>query len=95
MNEDTSVYSDPAIIRLSIPQNWKYFSTYQEKENGWFYFSLPDLFGRYDFYIDAHLENGGNVEILVDNDYCNRSLQLDFIPFSLDSTEKNLAAIFS
>ncbi len=57
------------------------------KDNGLFYFTLPDFYGQYDFYIDAVLENGESAEILVDNDYCNRSIHLTYIPFSLDTIE--------
>ena len=56
-----------------------------------FYFTLPDYYGHYDFYIDAVLENGESVDILVDNDYCNRSIHLTYIPFSLDTIEKKIA----
>lgn len=78
-------------LRLSTPQNWNYFTSFHTKDNGLFYFTLPDFYGQYDFYIDALLENGERADILIDNDYCNRSIELAFIPFSLDTTEMNIA----
>lgn len=56
-----------------------------------FYFTLPAFYGSYDFYIDALTDNAEKAEILIDNDYCNRSIQLEYIPFALDESEKNLA----
>jgi hypothetical protein len=56
-----------------------------------FYFTIPDLYGTYDFYLDAVPENGESAEIRIDNDYCNRSIQPGYIPFSLDSLEKEIA----
>ncbi len=57
-----------------------------------FYFTLPDFYGHYDFYIDAVLENGESADILVDNDYCNRRIHLTYIPFSLDTIERKIAS---
>lgn len=78
-------------LHLSTPQNWEYFSAFQTRDNKSFYFTLPDFYGQYDFYIEAELEDEESVEILVDNDYCNRSVQLSYIPFSLDSAEMEIA----
>ena len=38
------------------------------------------------------LENGESADILVDNDYCNRSIHLTYIPFSLDTIERKIAS---
>ena len=78
-------------MHLSTPQNWKYFTTFHTRENGLFYFTIPDFYGSYDFYLDAVMENGERAELLIDNDYCNRSIQLGYVPFSLDSLEKEIA----
>ncbi len=80
-----------ARMHLSTPQNWKYFTTFHTRENGLFYFTLPDFYGTYDFYLDAVLENGERAELLIDYDYCKRSIQLGYVPFSLDSLEKEIA----
>jgi hypothetical protein len=37
------------------------------------------------------MENGEDAEILIDNDYCNRNIQLPYFPFSLDSIEEKIA----
>ncbi|MEX0981501.1 MAG: hypothetical protein WD577_10260 [Bacteroidales bacterium] len=80
-----------AALHLSTPQNWQHFTTFHTTDNGFFNFTLPDFYGQYDFYIDALLENGEKAEILVDNDYCTRSINLTYIPFSLDSIEMKIA----
>ncbi len=81
-----------ATLHLSTPQNWKYFTTFSTKDKGFFFFTLPDFYDHYDFYIDAVLQNGESADILLDNDYCNRSTRLAYIPFSLDSIERNIAS---
>lgn len=91
LNTDTALPSANATLHLSTTQSWKYFTTFRTKDKGLFYFTLPDFYGHYDFYIDAELENGEDADILVDSDYCNRRIQLDYIPFSLDSIEKKTA----
>ncbi len=78
-------------IHLSTPQNWKHFTSFHTGDNGLFYFTLPDFYGQLDFYIDAVLENRESADILIDNDYCNRSIQLTYLPFSLDTIEKKIA----
>lgn len=80
-----------ARVHLSTPQDWKHFATFPAKDNGLFYFTIPDFYGRSDFYLDAVVENGERAEILIDNDYCNRSIQLGYVAFSLDSLEERIA----
>ena len=80
-----------ATVHLSTPLNRKYYSTFQTGDNGLFYFTLPDFYGQYDFYIDAVLENGETAQILVDNDFCPRGIRLPYDPFSLDSSEMKIA----
>jgi len=91
LNATSPMSPGNATLHLSTPQNWKYFTTFQTDDKGLFYFTLPDLYGQYDFYIDAALENGERADILIDNDYCNRQISLSYIPFSLDSIEKEIA----
>jgi len=78
-------------IYLSTPQNWKHFATFRTKENGRFHFALPDFYGPHDYFIDAVLENGESAEVWIDSDYCMRSTRLRYIPFSLDTKEKDIA----
>lgn len=80
-----------ATVHLSTPQDWKHFATFPVKGNGLFYFTIPDFYGRSDFYLDAAMDNGERAELLIDNDYCNRSIHLSYIPFSLDSLEERIA----
>lgn len=78
-------------LHASTPHDWKYFSTFQTKDNGFFHFTLPDFYGPHDFFMDAVMENGESAEIQVDSEYCNRNVHLGYIPFSLDAKEKNMA----
>jgi len=78
-------------VHLSTPQNWKHFASFHTKDTGLFHFTLPDFYGPQDFFIDAVMENGESAEIWVNSDYCNRSTQLRYIPFSLDTKERNIA----
>jgi len=80
-----------ARMHLATPQNGKYFTSFQTGNEGFFYFSLPNLYGSSDFYLDAVLENGERAEILIDNDYCKRPVQLGYVPFSLDAVEEKTA----
>jgi len=91
LKANTPISTGNTTVHLSTPQNWKYFTTFHTRDNGLFYFTLPDFYGQYDFYIDAVLENGESAEILVDNDYCNRSIHLTYIPFALDTIEMKIA----
>jgi hypothetical protein len=91
VNTDSSISLANSTIHLSTPQNWKYFTSFITKENGLFNFTLPDIYGQYDFYIDAAPGDEEPAEILIDNDYCNRSIELPYIPFSLDSAEMKSA----
>jgi len=91
LNANSKVSTENTTLHLSTPQNWKCFTTFHTKDKGLFYFTLPDFYGQYDFYIDAALENGESAEILVDNDYCNRRINLTYVPFSLDIIEKKIA----
>jgi len=91
LHSNTQISNSNTTVHLSTPQNWKYFSTFQIQDKGLFYFTLPDFYGQYDFYIDAVLENGESAEILVDNDYCNRNIHLTYVPFALDTIEEKIA----
>lgn len=91
LNTHTPGSVENADLHLSTPQNWKYFTTFHTKETELFYFTLPDFYGQYDFYIDAELDKGERADILIDNDYCNRPINLTYVPFSLDSIEKEIA----
>lgn len=92
VNANAGTFDAQATLQLSMPQNWKYYSTCRTREHGKFYFTLPDFYGEYDFYIDAVLGNEESADILIDNDYCNRNILLPYFPFFLDSLEKKVAS---
>ena len=91
INANSRIPMENTVLHLSILQESRYFSTFLTKSNGMFYFTLPEFYGTYDFYIDALTDTLENAEILIDNDFCNRSIQLDYIPFTLDDNEKKVA----
>lgn len=91
LNANTKTSAANSTVHLSTAQNWKYFTNFQTGEKGFFYFTIPDFHGQYDFYVDAVLEDGENADILIDNDYCNRNIHLSYIPFSLDTIDKKVA----
>jgi hypothetical protein len=70
-------------VSLSETQNGEYFAVYHTNSMGRFVFSLPEMKGKHDFYIQADPLS----EILIDNDFCNRPVKLPFIPFTLKDDE--------
>lgn len=80
-----------ARINLSTPMNSQYCSVYITDAQGNFHFTIPELYGLYDFYIDAITPDGTVADFLIDNDYCNKKVQLDYIPFSLSDIEEETA----
>jgi hypothetical protein len=91
LNDPSTGASAHTRVHLSIPQDGKYFSSFDVQDNGRFHFTLPDFRGSNDFYLDAVLNNGDPSDLVIDNDYCNRGIQLRYVPFSLDSLEKEIA----
>jgi hypothetical protein len=78
------------LVNLSEPANGEFFSVYQTRDEGRFIFSLPDLYGKYDFFIQSETPETGFSEFLIDNGFCNRPVLLPFIAFSLNEDEKHL-----
>ena len=78
------------LVNLSEPSNGEFFSVYQTGDKGRFIFSLPDLYGKYDFFIQSEASDTGLSEFLIDNDFCNRPVLLPYVAFSLNEDEKHL-----
>mgnify|MGYP006283800305 CR=1 FL=1 len=81
------------VVHLSSVESPFYFSSVATDSLGKFMFSFPQLAGQYEFHIGS--EQGGSCddgasEILVDNDFCNKPVQLPYIPFKLDDAEQEL-----
>lgn len=81
---------EDVMVRLSIPVTGSYFSVYKTNANGEFYFTLPILFGKPDIFIDIDPENSTGAEILIDDDFCNKTVNLPYIPFAIERGENEL-----
>jgi hypothetical protein len=71
-------------VNLSETQSGEYFANYKTNERGRFVFSLPDMQGKHDFFIQADKPS----EIHIDNGYCNQPVKLPYIAFSLNNDER-------
>jgi hypothetical protein len=78
------------LVNLSEPANGEFFSVYQTRDKGRFIFSLPDLYGKYDFFIQSEASDTGVSEFFIDNGFCNRPVLLPYVAFSLNEDEKHL-----
>ncbi len=78
------------LVSLSEPANGEFFSVYQTRNKGRFIFSLPDMVGKYDFFIQSEVSDTGLSEFLIDNDFCNRPVLLTYVEFNLNDQEKHL-----
>jgi hypothetical protein len=78
------------LVNLSEPSNGEFFSVYQTRDKGQFIFSLPNLYGKYDFFIQSEASDTGLSEFLIDNGFCNRPVLLPYVAFSLNEDEKHL-----
>jgi len=77
-------------IYLSIPIAGTYFSVYKTGEQGEFLFTIPEMSGYYDFFIEALTDDSVEAEIRIDNDYCNVPLILPYTRFELNMEEEKL-----
>jgi hypothetical protein len=78
------------LINLSETKNGEFFSVYQTLDDGRFIFSLPDLYGKYDFFIQSEGSDTALSEFLIDKDFCNRLIILPYVAFSINKDEKQL-----
>jgi hypothetical protein len=86
LDRSTKLAMKDVLVSLSETQQGKYFSVYQTNNLGRFVFSLPDMPGNQDFFIQTNAQ----AEILIDNDYCNQPVKLPFIAFDLNEKEMQL-----
>lgn len=70
-------------VSLSETRFGEYFATYTTDGRGRFVFSLPDMTGQHDFFVQAETP----AAIQIDNDYCNRPIRLPYIAFELKRDE--------
>jgi hypothetical protein len=90
IDKTSNVPKKNLLVNLSEPANGEFFSVYQTRDKGRFIFSLPDLYGKYDFFIQSEASDTGLSEFLIDNGFCNRPVLLPYVAFSLNEDEKHL-----
>lgn len=79
-----------ATVSLSLLNQLSFFSAVNTNPTGKFFFTLPNLFNAHDFYIYAE-KDGSNLDVRIDNDFCQRSLHINTPKFKLSDEEKKLA----
>ena len=90
IDKTSNVPKKNLLVNLSESANGEFFSVYQTRDKGRFIFSLPDLYGKYDFFIQSEAPDTGLSEFLIDNGFCNRPVLLPYVAFSLNEDEKHL-----
>jgi hypothetical protein len=90
IDKTSNVPKKNLLVNLSEPANGEFFSVYQTRDKGWFIFSLPDLYGKYDFFIQSEASDTRLSQFLIDNSFCNRPVILPYIAFILNEDEKHL-----
>ncbi len=83
IDNSTKLPAKEAIVSLSETRHGEHFAVYRTNDRGRFVFSLPDMQGQHDFFIQA--ENPS--EILIDHDFCSQPVKLPYIAFSLNKDE--------
>lgn len=80
-------------VNLSIlTQKGNIFFSFISDSLGRFFFSLPDLYGYKDIFISIEHSNQENPMILIDNDYCSKSINLPNPTFFLTKKEQTVIA---
>ncbi|HKK62326.1 MAG TPA: Plug domain-containing protein [Bacteroidales bacterium] len=77
-------------VTLSSFTDAFYFGATTSDETGMVFFNLPTYHGENEFYIVPEGERKDSVDILVNSDYCQKSVSLPFISFELTDEENQL-----
>jgi hypothetical protein len=77
-------------INLSTVAEPLYFSTTVTDSAGDFLFTFPDIRGDHEFHIAVEDPRIGQLELLIDNDFCTRPVTLPYKPFFLAEDEQEL-----
>lgn len=80
-------------VNLSIIDTINYSFTTITDSAGKFYFDLGNIYKNKELLITVK-EKGNPLEILVDNDFCNRQIKLPFIPFTINNNERDFYTEF-
>lgn len=77
-------------VSLSEAHSGSYFSVYHTNEKGKFVFSLPDMTGKRDFFIQAEIADSLPVKLMVDEEYCVNPVRLPYVEFSIDEDKYSM-----
>lgn len=77
-------------VNLSTVAEPLYFSTTETDSAGGFLFTFPDIRGDHEFHIAVEGAESGQLDLLIDNDFCTRPVTLPYQPFYLAEDEKGL-----
>jgi hypothetical protein len=86
IDRSTKLPLKDVLVSLSETRNGEHFAVYQTNIRGRFVFSLPDMQGQHDFFIQAESPS----EILIDHDFCNQPVKLPYVAFNLNKAESDL-----
>lgn len=80
-----------AKVNLSSFSGSFYFSAIRTGADGSFGFILPNVTGDHEFHITGEGPEGRENEILVNSEFCRKSVVLPYVPFELAGPEKTYA----
>lgn len=90
INEVTGFPVKDIPVSLSEPHSGSYFSVYHTNEKGKFVFSLPDMTGKRDFFIQSEIADSLPVKLMVDEEYCVNPVRLPYVEFSIDEDKDSI-----
>lgn len=76
-------------VNLSSTSNPFYYSFANTDSAGIFLFSFPQLTGMHEFNLSAENVSVGEVELLVESDFCNQTISLPYVNFHLNELEQS------
>lgn len=83
IDNSTKLPAKEVLVSLSETRHGEHFAVYQTNDWGRFIFSLPDMQGQHDFFIQVDSPS----EILIDHGFCSQAVKLPYIAFSLNKNE--------
>jgi hypothetical protein len=87
IDNSTKLSQKDIYVSLSEPKHGEYFSVYKTNDRGRFVFSLPFMEGSDDFFIQSESAGSMSSEILIDNGYCSKPVNLPYVAFKLSEEE--------
>lgn len=83
IDNSTKLPAKDGIVSLSETLYGEHFAVNRTNDRGRFVFSLPDMQGQHDFFIQVETPS----EILIDHDFCSQPVKLPYFAFSLNKNE--------